>query len=81
MIKTRKSWSTPEVNRAGRIGRFGRKSGYPFDVAVYVELDDSFNVSGIWCMKVDEVERLEEKGSRGLHVGTFVQKAKPGFMS
>ena len=81
-IKTRKSWSTPQVNRAGRMGRFGREKGYLFDTAIYVELDDNFNVSGIWRMPVDEIKLLEkkEKGNRGLHVGTFVTEAEPVFV-
>ena len=78
-IKTRKSESTPEVNPKGRIGRVGHSKPYSFDVAVYVELDDKFNVSGIWRMPVDEVEALEEqkdKGNRGLHVSTFRSRAE-----
>ena len=72
-VKTRKSWSTPEVNPSGRLGRFGRKKGYLFDVAMYVELNDDFNMSGLWRMRVEQVKVLEEKeqSGRGLHVGTF----------
>ncbi len=76
-IKTRKSWSTPEVNRKGRLGRFGRKIGYVFDDAMYVELNDDFNMTGLWRMRVEEVKVLEEKESgRGLHVGTFRNNAE-----
>lgn len=75
-IKTRKSWSTPEVNSHGRLGRFGRKKGYVFDVAMYGELNDDFNMTGLWRMRVEEVKVLEEKESgRGLHVGTFRNNA------
>ncbi len=72
-IKTRKSWSTPKVNPAGRMGRFGRKKGYLFDIAMYVELDDNFDTLALWQMTVDEVKVLEENESsgRGLHVRTF----------
>jgi hypothetical protein len=82
-IKTRKSWSTPGVNPKGRLGRFGTKKGYPFDVALYVELDDEFQVGGMWRMRVDKVKACEdvEPGNRGLHVSTFVNNAEPGFMS
>ncbi|MEE9285496.1 MAG: hypothetical protein V3V35_07200, partial [Dehalococcoidia bacterium] len=59
-VKTRKSWSTPTVNPAGRLGRFGRKKGYPFDIAVYIELDDDFNTASLWCMGVEGVKALEE---------------------
>ena len=76
-IKTRKSWSTPEVNPNGRLGRFGRKKGYLFDFAMYGELDDDFNITGLWRMRVEEVKVLEEKESgRGLHVGTFRNNAE-----
>ena len=37
-IKTRKSWSTNQVNGSGRLGKFGRKAGYKFDKGIYVEL-------------------------------------------
>jgi len=83
-IKTRKSEPTPEVNPRGRLGRFGRKKPYSFDVAVYVELDENFNTSGIWRMPVDEVEALEDekdKGIRGLHVGVFRSNAQEIFTS
>ena len=77
-IKTRKSWSTEGVNPRGRLGKFGREAGYPFDIAVYAELDDDFNVAGIWHMGVDEVRALEEKerGGRSLHVHTFKSHAE-----
>ena len=82
-IKTRKSWSTPEVNRKGRLGRFGRKKGYLFDVGIYVELDDDFNVSGIWRIKRGQIKALEEmeKDERGLHVGTVVKEAERILLS
>ncbi len=77
-IKTRKSWSTPKVNPNGRLGRFGRKKGYLFDDAMYVELTDDFNMSGLWRMRVEEVKVLEEKepGGRALHVRTFRDSAE-----
>ncbi|OFY46788.1 MAG: hypothetical protein A2Z69_01605 [Bacteroidetes bacterium RBG_13_44_24] len=77
-IKTRKSWSTPEVNPLGRLGRYGTRKGYRFDVAVYVELDNDFNGVGIWHMGADEVKSLEERmgGNAGLHVHTFKKNAE-----
>ncbi|MBI4233722.1 MAG: hypothetical protein HY686_04700 [Chloroflexi bacterium] len=76
-VKTRHSESTPKVNPAGRLGRFGRKKGYPFDVGLYVELDEEFNVAGIWKMEVEKLKDLEGAGSgkRALHVHTFVKHA------
>ena len=78
-IKTRKSWSTEGVNPTGRLGRFGRKKGYSFDVAIYVELDDNFDTTGIWRMGVDQVKALEKAEARGraLHVHTFLRNAQP----
>ena len=77
-IKTRKSWSTPEVNPRGRLGRYGTKKGYGFDVAVYVELDNDFNGVRIWHMSADDVKALEERmgGSAGFHVHTFKKNAE-----
>jgi len=72
-IKTRKSWSTKQVNGSGRMGRFGRKAGYKFHKGVYVELDQDFGVFGIWELSVARIRNLEKKLSSGraLHVGTF----------
>ena len=72
-IKARKSWTTPGVNPSGRLGRYGTKRGYPFDVAMYVELDSDFNTVGIWEMSAGEIRALEERtgAGRGLHIHTF----------
>ena len=77
-IKTRKSWTTPTVNSAGRLGRFGtEKKGYNFDWGIYGELDKDFNVSGLWKIKADELQKLEDpKSSQGLHVGKLKKEAK-----
>lgn len=77
-IKTRKSWSTPEVNPLGRLGRYGTKKGYQFDVALYVELGNDFDGIGIWHMSADEVKILEEKenSKHGLHVYVFKSNAE-----
>ena len=77
-IKTRKSWSTPEVNPLGRLGRYGTKKGYRFNVAMYIELDNDFNGAGIWHMSADDVKSLEVRmgGSAGLHVHTFKKNAE-----
>jgi hypothetical protein len=77
-IKTRKSWSSPEVNPRGRLGRYRTKKGYLFDVAMYVELDTDFNCAGIWHMSADEAKSLENEvvGNKGLHVHTFRKNAE-----
>ena len=82
-IKTRKSWSTLEVNPRGRLGRFGRKKGYLFDVGLYVALDNEFDVDGIWTMQVEELKSLEdaEAGKRALHVSTFLKHSEQVFPS
>ena len=82
-IKTRKSWSTPKVNPAGRLGRFGRKKGYLFDVGLYVELDYEFNVVGMYKMEVKRLKALEDavSGTSGLHVHTFIKNAERVFVS
>lgn len=78
-IKTRKSWSTYGVNPSGRLGRFGRKAGYLFDRAIYVELDQQFEIAGIWEIDPGQIKELEsmEKGSRGIHVSKFKTNARP----
>ena len=72
-IKTRKSWSTQQVNGSGRLGKFGRKNGYQFHKGVYIELDHDFEVSGIWEMSVAKIRNLENKVPNGkaLHVSDF----------
>jgi len=77
-IKSRKSWTTDNVNPSGRLGKFGRKAGYRFDTGLYVELDKCFEVSGIWEMGVEAIRRLEKKesGGKALHVGTFRSKGQ-----
>lgn len=69
-IKTRKSWTTAEVNPSGRVGRFGRKDRYQFDYGILVELNDHFGVKQVWRLtkkRIMELEAQKTKG-RGLHV-------------
>lgn len=77
-IKSRKSWTTVNVNPSGRLGKFGRKAGYKFDKGLYMELDKYFEISGVWEMNVGTIRRLEKKelGGRALHVGSFRSKAR-----
>ncbi len=77
-IKSRKSWTTASVNPSGRLGKFGRKTGYKFDRGVYIELEQHFEMSGIWEMDVSEIEDLENElpGGKALHVGTFRSKGR-----
>ena len=69
-IKTRKSWSTEEVNPRGSVGRFGRKGKYDFDRGIYVELNKNFEVKQIWQLPKKEIMALEAKKTKGkgLHV-------------
>ena len=81
-IKTRKSWSTREVNPLGRLGRFGRKAGYLFDDGLLVELDSAFETNQIWQLGKDQIQALEEKiPGEGLHVGTFMRHARGVYKS
>ena len=79
-IKTRKSWTTDGVNRAGRLGRFGTKQGYNFSVGIYVELDKDFEVTNFWEFKKSTLKNLEDpKSGRGLHVSTLVNNNDPSY--
>lgn len=70
-IKTRKSWTTVEVNPKGRLGRFGKKGRYDFDEGMFVELDTAFEVKQIWQLDKETIIRAEatKTKGRGLHVG------------
>lgn len=64
--------------RGETMGWFGRKKrgqrrSYPFDIAMFVELDSKFNVAGIWHMSVHEVKILEdeETSTWGLRISRF----------
>ena len=76
-MKSRKSWTTEEVNPRGRMGRFGKKGEYNFDKGILVELNATFDVSRIWQCDKEQVELVESKEAkgRGLHVYTFQQAA------
>jgi len=78
-ITARKSQTTEGVNPSGRVGKFGRKAGYNFDVGILVELDEHFELAQIRRMNRDTIAELEaqEPGGRGLHVGKFRKHAKP----
>ncbi len=82
-IKSRKSWTTEEVNPIGRMGRFGKKGEYSFDKGILVELNDAFDVSRIWQCDREQIELVESKEAkgRGLHVYTFQRTATEVYPS
>ena len=74
-IKTRRSTTGEEVDRAGRIGRFfkANESECFFDVGILVILNKSFKITEHYhlkCCYIKMLEDCEESGS-GLHVSTF----------
>jgi len=75
-IKSRRSWTTENVNPIGRLGRFGKKGKYHFDQGIFVELDDRYEVVKIWQLNAEQIKVLESKEpkGKGLHVYVF-QKA------
>lgn len=77
-IKTRKSWSTREVNPRGRMGRFGRRKKYEFDQGVFVELNQEFEAYKLWQMSKKKIVELEAKeiSGKGLHVSSFQRQAE-----
>jgi len=74
-VKTARSPSPGET-----MGWFGhkKKKGYSFEIAMYVELDSKFNVSGIWHMGVNEVKELEETETStwGLRIDRFKNRGE-----
>ena len=49
--KEKKWWNCCKADPACRMGRFQGKGNYDFDKGIYVELDDDFEVWGIWELK------------------------------
>lgn len=80
-IKTRKdSKGRKEVNSKGTVGRYGKRDKYIFDIGLYVELNEYYEVSRTYEMPCDEIRRLELQSTRKdkcLTVGTFRRKGRP----
>ena len=73
-IKTRKNWwKYNKADPAGRMGRFKGRRNYDFDAGIYVELDDDWEVWGIWECEKSVLKELEKGNSRGLHVRKVVE--------
>ncbi|PKB68634.1 MAG: hypothetical protein BZY82_00175 [SAR202 cluster bacterium Io17-Chloro-G3] len=74
-IKTRRSTTEEEVNRAGRIGRFTKanESQNLFDVGVLVILNKDFEITAHYHLRSCHIKVLEsfEEPDSGLHVSTF----------
>jgi hypothetical protein len=75
-IKTRRR--RIDRDKSPRMGRFKpTKSGaYHFDVEWYVELDELFNLSGIWETSKEEILRLQEGSDKGLPVNKYKTNAR-----
>lgn len=73
-VKTRRDSKGGEVNKSGRMGRFGKGGKYEFDFGLYVELDAGFEVRNIYELNKKTLMTLEgkEKPGRGLHISSFV---------
>ena len=80
-IKSRKSWTTPRVNPAGTIGKFGPKNQYNFDIGILIELDHKFEIIEVWERSMDSIRELETKRppGRSLHFRTFTNDIKSKF--
>ena len=82
-IKTRKNWTVANKEKnwwkyhkadpASRMGRFEGRRNYDFDAGIYVELDDDWEVWGIWECEKSVLKELEKGNSRGLHVKKVVE--------
>ena len=82
-IKTRKNWTVANKEKnwwkdhkadpAGRMGRFEGRGNYDFDAGIYVELDDDWEVWGIWECEKSILKKLEKGNNRGLHVKKLVE--------
>ncbi len=80
-IKTRRDSKGGDVNKRGRMGKFGKRGKYRFDYGLYVELDRQFEVKNIFKSSKKTLINLEqnEKQDRGLHISTFVKHAERIF--
>ena len=75
-IKTRKVWSSPNF-KSGRIGKFGRKNKYEFEIGILVLLDKEFEIAEVWQLDKDEIRNRESREDGrllALHVSTFIKK-------
>jgi hypothetical protein len=66
--KKKKWWNCHKVDPDGRMGRLEGKGNYDFDIGIYVELDDDFEVWGIWECEKLVLKKLEKGNDLGLHV-------------
>ena len=72
--KKKKWWNCHKVDPAGRMGRFEGRGNYDFDIGIYVELDDDFEVWGIWECEKLVLKKLEKGNGLGLHVKKVTER-------
>ncbi len=76
-IKTRRGSKGSEVDKRGRLGKFGKRGNYRFAYGLYVELNPKFEVVNIYKLSKRTIKILEQKeNDRGLHISTFVNNKK-----
>ena len=71
--KEKNWWKDHKADPAGRMGRFEGRGNYDFDAGIYVELDEDWEVWGIWECEKSVLKELEKGNSRGLHVRKVVE--------
>ena len=64
------------VDPNGRMGRFEGNTKWCFNTGLYVELDEEFEVWGIWELDKSGVEKLEKNHDLGLRISAFKKAAR-----
>lgn len=66
-------------DKSPRMGVFKptRNGAYQFSVGWYVELDEDFNLVGIWQASKKTILKLQKNTNKGLPVRKFKKEAKP----
>jgi hypothetical protein len=63
--------------RSGRMNKFGRRSGYNFDMGVFVALDRNYDVVQVWVRNSKSIEGLESSSAldRPVRIRRFISGA------
>jgi hypothetical protein len=76
-IKTRRR--RRDRDKSPRMGVFKptKNGAYQFCTGWYVELDENFNLVGIWQASKKTILKLQKNTNKGLSIGKFKKEVKP----